>query len=323
MWFRNLYLFRFQKPFTTDAETLNDKLAALPFVACGSLETERVGWVSPLGRNGSELVHAAGSMLMVCLRRQQRLLPASVVKEEVDERAAVIEAEQGRDVGRKERRDLRDLVTSELLPKAFTRSRDTYAYIDPQRGWLIVDTATAGVAEMLTESLRECIGSLPVIPPQVQQAPATVLSSWVESGEPVEGFEIADSCEMRSTGDDGGVVRCSGQDLGAEEVLAHLEAGKQVVRLGVSWRERLSCVIGDDLTVRRLRFGDELLDAADEAGAEDAAARFDADFALMTGELGEFVDELVEAFGGEEKPATGSADSGTTTAPWDAELEPA
>ena len=322
MWFRNLYLYRFQKPFTTDAVTLNEKLAALPFVPCGSLETERVGWVAPLGRNGSELVHAAGSMMMVCLRKQQRVLPAAVVKEEVDERAAVIEAEQGRDVGRKERRDLRDQVTTEFLPKAFTRSRNTYAYIDPQRGWLIVDTATAGVAEALSEALRECIGSLPIAPPQVEEAPAMVMSAWVRTGEPVTGFEIADSCEMRSTGDDGGVVRCSGQDLGAEEVLAHLDAGKQVVRLAVSWGDRLSCVIGEDLTVRRLRFGDELLDAADDAGGDDAAAGFDADFALMTGAVGEFVDALLEAFGGEQGSAI-AATGNSDVAPWDAVSEPA
>ena len=300
MWFRNLYLFRFQKPFDIDAETLNDKLAALPFVACGSLETERLGWVPPLGRQGSQLVHATGQAMMVCLRRQQRLLPASVVKEEVDERAAVIEAEQGRDVGRKERRDLRDLVTQELLPKAFTRSRDCYAYIDPQRGWLVVDTATAGVAESLTESLRECIGSLPIAPPTLKQAPAMVLTDWVQSGRPVEGFTLQDACEMRSADGEGGVVRCSGQDLGAEEVLAHLEAGKQVVRLAVDWRDRMSCVIGDELTVRRLRFADEVLEAADEAGSEDAVARFDADFALMTGELGEFIGDLIAAMGGED-----------------------
>ena len=322
MWFRNLYLFRFQKPFTTDAVTLNEKLAALPFVPCGSLETERLGWVAPLGRHGSELVHAAGLMMMVCLRKQQRVLPAAVVKEEVDERAAAIEAGQGRNVGRKERRDLRDQVTTEFLPKAFTRSRDTYAYIDPQRGWLIVDTATAGVAEALSESLRECLGSLPIAPPQVAEAPAGVLSAWVRTGEPVSGFMIADSCEMRSTDDDGGVVRCSGQDLGAEEVLAHLEAGKQVVRLGVSWRDRLACVISDDLTVRRLRFGDELLDAADDAGGDDAAAAFDADFALMTGAVGEFVEELLAAFGGEERAAA-STDGNADVAPWEAAAEPA
>jgi recombination associated protein RdgC len=308
MWFRNLYLFRFLKPFSTDAEALNEKLAALPFIPCGSLETERLGWVAPLGRHGSELVHAAGPVMMVCLRRQQRLLPASVVKEEVDERAAIIEAEQGRDVGRKERKDLRDLVTQELLPKAFTRSRDTYAYIDPQRGWLVVDTATAGVAESLTESLRECVGSLPIAPPAVRQAPASVLTTWVETGQPSDGFMLEDSCEMRSADGEGGVVRCSGQDLGAEEVLAHLEAGKQVVRLGIEWRDRLSCVVSDDLTVRRLRFGDEILDAADEAGSEDAAARFDADFALMTGELGEFIGELIAAFGGEEERQAGAGE---------------
>lgn len=314
MWFRNLYLFRLLKPFDTDPETLDEKLAALPFVACGSLETERAGWVAPLGRQSSQLVHAAEGVMMVCLRRQQRLLPASVIKEEVDERAAVIEAEQGREVGRKERRDLRDQVSRELLPRAFTRSRDCYAYIDPRRGWLVVDTATAGVAEGLTEALRECVGSLPIAPPVLNQAPAMVLTGWVASGQPAADFALADACEMRSADGDGGVVRCSGQDLGAEEVIAHLDAGKQVVRLAVDWRDRLSCVVGDDLIIRRLRFADELIEAADEADSEDAAARFDADFTLMTGELGAFLGELVAALGGEGDVPAGAASTRTDAA---------
>ena len=298
MWFRNLYLYRFLEPFAADENALSERLSALPFTGCGPLETERVGWVPPVGRNTSALVHSCNGALMVCLRRQQRLLPASVIKEEVEERAAAIEAEQGRQVGRKEKRDLRDQVATELLPRAFTRSRDTYAFIDPRGGWLVVDTATAGVAETLTETLRECLGSLPITPPQVEQAPAAVLSAWVQSGDPARDFVIEDSCELRDTDEQGGVVRCARQDLAAEEIQAHLEAGKQVVKLALGWNERLSFVLGDDLVVRRLRFADEVLEAADEVDSDDPAVLFDTDFALMSGELAEFLPHLMEAFGG-------------------------
>ncbi len=322
MWFRNLYLFRFLEPFETDAATLNEGLSKLPFMGCGPLETERVGWVSPVGRNSDERVHVCGEALMICLRKQQRLLPASVIKEEVEERAAIIEAEQGRSVGRKEKRDLRDQVASELLPRAFTRSRDTYAYIDPRGGWLVVDTATAGVAETLTETLRECLGSLPIAPPQVEQAPASVLTAWVQDGQPEGSFVIEDSCELRDTGEDGGVVRCTRQDLAAEEVLAHLEAGKQVVKLGVTWNDRLSCVLGDDLVVRRLRYADEVLEAANEVDSDDPAVLFDTDFALMEGEFREFLPRLMEAFGGLAVSARASADA-PTSVPMAAQPEPA
>jgi recombination associated protein RdgC len=80
----------------------------------------------------------------------------------------------------------------------------------------------------------------------------------------------------------------------------HLRAGKQAVRLAVEWNQRLSCVLGDDLIIRRLRFADVLQEEAANSG-EDAAALFDADFALMSLELAAFLPNLLEVFGGEEQ----------------------
>jgi recombination associated protein RdgC len=58
----------------------------------------------------------------------------------------------------------------------------------------------------------------------------------------------------------------------------------------------LAFVLGDDLSIKRLKFLDVILEEAAEA--EDAATRFDVDFSLMGLELRRFIERLVETFGG-------------------------
>ena len=70
-----------------------------------------------------------GRMLLK-LKREEKLLPSTVVREQVDEKVAVIESEQGRKVYRKERLNLKDEIVQDCLPRAFTRSTYVHAYID-------------------------------------------------------------------------------------------------------------------------------------------------------------------------------------------------
>ena len=110
MWFKNLQLYRFTKPFDLDAATLGQQLEQQAFVPCGSQEMTRSGWVAPLGRHGSEFVHATNGYLMICAKRQDKLLPAAVINEALEEKALDIEAREARQLPRKERRALRDEV---------------------------------------------------------------------------------------------------------------------------------------------------------------------------------------------------------------------
>ena len=82
---------------------------------------------------------------------------------------------------------------------------------------------------------------------------------------------------------------------------SHLKAGKQVTRLAVSWNERLNCIVDAELAIKRLRFEDVVHEELGELGTDDEVALFDAQFALMTLELGHFFPALFEAFGGEEQ----------------------
>lgn len=297
MWFRNLRIYRFNKPFNVTAEALDAALGESVFRACGPLETHVMGWEPPLGRDGRTLVHVANGCLMVCARREERLLPASVVREILADRVAEIEDAEARRLRRKEQAELREQITTELMPQAFTRSTRLFAYIDPAQQLLFVDSASAPRAEELISLLRECLGSFSVHPLDTATAPASVLTTWVADQPPAD-FTVMDECELREPTEDGGVVRCKQVDLAGTEIETHLTAGRQVVRLAIEWDERLACVLSDDLVVRRLRFLDLVQQDADAAHSDDAAANFDAEFSILNAELSRFVPRLIEVMGG-------------------------
>lgn len=297
MWFRNLQLYRLIEPFEHQPESLHGLLEQRAFSPCAGLDTHSVGWVAPAGRETSQLVHAGNGRMMVCLRREERILPAAVVREQVEEKAEEIAAAEARPVGRKERQQIRDEVVTDLLPRAFTRSTHLYAYIDPAAGWVMVDSATAKRAEELLSVLRETLGSLRVRPWAVNQAPTAVLTRWLEDA-PAAGFELGDECELKEPVDKGGVMRGRRIDLASAEVRSHLDAGMQAAKLAVAWQDRIGCILCDDLGIRRLRFLDLVMQEAADVDAGDALARFDADFALMGMELARFIPAVVQAYGG-------------------------
>lgn len=304
MWFRNARVFRFTKPFEITAEALEEKLQEDAFKPCGPQETSRQGWVSPMGKHSDLLVHSAGGYHLIALRKEEKLLPASVIKELVDEKAEMIEAEQHRKVRRKEKDELKEEVTLEMLPRAFSKNRRCYAYLAPADGVLIVDAGSSKQAEDLASTLRKSLGSLPVRPPAVEQAPAFTFTGWLnESIDLPASIELGTECELKDTSEDGGVVRCKGLDLQGDEIRSHLDAGMQVTKLSVTWDDNLSFVLDEELGIRRLKFGDTLQEKLDDVDADDAAARFDAAFSLMTLELAKLIPGLLEALGGEDRSA--------------------
>jgi recombination associated protein RdgC len=299
MWFKNIRAYRLTKPFDLSPEALGQKLAARAFVPCAKSQALSFGWVPPLGEESEELVHAAAGRILLKLKREEKLLPSTVVREQLDEKVADIESAQGRKVYRKERLNLKDEIVQDCLPRAFSRSTPVYAYIDVKANWIFVDAASASRAEELLNLLRECVGSFPALLPQVNNAPSAVMTAWLLHRSLPDDFELGQECELRDPGEEGGVVRCRGVDLLSEEVETHLHAGKQVARLALHWDERLSVLLAEDLCLRRLRFADELMKENEEIPEADNAARLDADFALMAAAVTGLQERVMALFGGE------------------------
>ena len=300
MWFKNLRAYRLPERLGLDAEGLAQRLASRPFVPCRPAQPQSSGWVAALDDSAEALVHAAGPWWLLRLRREEKLLPASVIRDEVANRVSQIQAAEGRRVHRKERQQLSEEVTQDLLPRAFTRARGIDALLSERDGWLWVNQASAAQAEDFLAMLRDGIGSLPAELPVTRKSPAATLSEWLLHDRLPTGFTLGTEADLVEPGEEGGVVRARNMLLDCDEIRAHIESGKQVQRLALSWEDRVDFVLGADLVVRRLKFADALTGANEDIN-DDPLARRDADFLLMAETLGELWPKLVEAFGGIEE----------------------
>lgn len=301
MWFKNLAIFRFSEPCTLDPEQLENQLEPMRFHPCGSHQEFSFGWAPPLGRSSEQLVYAANGFLMICGQKEEKVLPAAVINDLLQEKIQEAEDSQNRKLGKKERTAIKDEILFDLLPKAFSFSRRTFAYIDPKGGWLIVDSGSAKKAEDLVSLLRKCLGTLPVAPPSTNQKPASVMTRWLVDHQPPGDITIENECELRSLEEEGGIIRCKKQDLTQPEIKNHLDTGKQVLKLAVSWNDRMSFILDESLAVKRLRFLDMIQEQAAETDVQDETGQFDVDFSIMSLELAGFLPRLMELFGGEHQ----------------------
>jgi recombination associated protein RdgC len=299
MWFKNLSVFRLTEAFTLAPDELEQKLEALSFRSCGPHEEFTFGWTSPLGKTAQQLVHTTSGFIMLCVKKEERVLPVAVVNELVQEKISDKEEKQARKLSKKERTEIKDELIFDLLPKAFTFSRKIYAYIDPKGGWLIVDAASAKNAEDLLSLLRKSLGSLPAAPLNTIDKPSTILTQWLLNNKAPDDIAIEDECELRSPEEAGGIIRCKRHDLALPEIKNHLDTGKEVIKLALTWADRISFIIDENLSIKRLRFLDLIQEQAADIETEDAAAQFDADFSIMSAELANFLPRLIELFGGE------------------------
>jgi len=309
MWFNNIRLYSFTKPFELNAEQLEEKLQEYLFRPCSNVDHSQYGWVSPLGRTGEMMTHALGDYIMICGQKQEKILPAWVVRDAVEDKVEELELRQGRKIYRKEKLQIKEEMTATLLPRAFVRTQQTFAYIAPKDNLIVVNATSAGKAEDLLNKLRESIGSLPVVLPVSNISPTDVMTRWLLKQDPAEDFSINTDCELYNPVEDSNVVRCKGQDLYTDEIQSHLAAGKQVKKMGIVWKDVLSCIIADDLTIKRIRFEDMIIEHPDDADAESAEEQFDQDFAVMTLELSGFFKAFFAAFGGLQQKQSESAEA--------------
>jgi recombination associated protein RdgC len=296
MLFRNLTLFRFPSSLRLALEAIDQHLPEAALKPVGPLQLSSRGFVSPFGRGDDSLSHRVGNCILFTLGGEDKILPSAVVNEALAAKLDALREREGRNPGGRERKRLKDEVLTDLLPRAFVRPSRSNAYFDLDRGWLVVDTSSRKVAEQFVTAIREALGSFPALPVNAESSPRALLTAWV-SGETIpKGFELGDEVELRDPVDSGAIVKCRRQDLDSDEITEHLKAGKQGFQLALTFDERLSFVIGEDIVVRKLKFLETATEALERDERDSLRAEIDATFALMSLELRRLLDRLEAEF---------------------------
>ncbi len=306
MFFKNAIAYRLTQAINFNVSELEQALATKLHREPASQELTTYGFVPAFAPHGTALVETAnapaGEYLLIKALKTERILPGSVIADELKKKVAEIEAEQLRKVYKKERDQLKDDIIQAFLPRAFTRSKATYALIMPAEGLLIVDTSSPASAEDLLSTLREVMGSLPVRPVVSKIAPTATLTDWVKTKKAADQFTVLDECEMRETHEGGGSVKLKNEDLSSDEALLHISTGKIVTKLSIAYEDKLSFVLDDKMIIKRLRFEDLLQDQAEADGGDDAHGQLVASLMIMAGTLTKFIPDLLVALGGEDIP---------------------
>ncbi len=295
MWFKNLLVYRLTK-WDIAPEALEAKLSQQALQPCSGLEMQRLGWVPPKA-DGEPFVHVLGSQMLISLGVEKKLLPATVVNQVAKARAIEAEEQQGYKPGRKQMKQIKEAVTDELLPRAFVVRRKTCAWIDPQDKWLVIDAANLAKADELVEMLIKSVDDIAFELIKTNSSATSAMTNWLVGDDLSSTFTVDRDCELRASGEERATVRYVRHALEGEEIGRHIKSGKEVTRLAMTWSDKLSFVLHENMQLKRLAPLDLLKEQADSYEADDA---FDTDFAIMTGELKKLLPDIVHELGGEQ-----------------------
>jgi DNA recombination-dependent growth factor C len=292
--FKNLQIYRLPG-FLMSADSLVRALAPQAFVPAASNELLRQGWDAP--RPAGDLVHVVNGQFLLKLTTDSKVLPAIVINQATKARAVELEEAQGFAPGKKAMKELRERVADELLPRALSKRDSTLVWIDSKNGWLVVDAASPGKADDVIKLLLKAVDKLPLESLRVQRSPVGAMTEWLQSDEAPAGFTVDMGATLQATGESKAQVQWKRHALEAAELGRHIAAGKQCVRLEMTWDSKISFVLDQSLAVKSVKLLDVLTEQ-DRGADRNNEERFDGDFALMAGELAKMLADLVEALGG-------------------------
>ena len=294
MWYKNAIIYLLPDGWQPEAG-LNEKLGQAAFTPCMGLDWFSEGFVPPTPFS-SDVVFTAQNSNRVCLKHEEKVLPSATVRDLVHEKVAEIQEAEARNVGRKEKQQLKEQIVDDLLPRALTQSRRTEAIFDTERGYLLVNEASNKRAEQMLIKLREALGGLKVVMPHTQESPSSLMTEWLLQGHAEGGFELGYNVLLQGVGDVVPKVKISKKDLTTAEVIKHAQNGMQVVELELEWREQISFTLTKDFTLKRIQFFDVLQEEAEQG--DDAASLMYTSQIIMVEALGEMINELVNLLGG-------------------------
>lgn len=272
--------------------------AARTFTPCGPTQQKSIGLVPPDPLDERLVREIGGHLILKCMI-ETKSVPSAQINKRVDEMAAAIEQQTGRKPGKKQRKELKEEALMELLPAAFPKQSAILIWIDQKRGTLSLDTASVSKAEDIITLLVGAFDGLVVSYVQTEMSPQVSMSHWLGTGDAPYRFTVDRECELKSTDEMKSIVRYGRHPLDTDEVKQHIQSGKIPTKLALTWADRVSFVLTESGSLRKVAFLDVV---TDEASKNKADNHFEANVALTTGDLSEMLDDLVEALGGKAKP---------------------
>ncbi|KTC79866.1 recombination-associated protein RdgC [Legionella cherrii] len=297
MWFNNALIYQYE---LDDASDLAASLAENILKPCPPHARFVYGWLPAFA---DEMVQEVAGSSLICMGKEERLLPRGVINKMLAEKVQMLETQQGRPVKRAEKAQMAEDIEFELLPKSFCIQKKMFAILDSVSKRIIVNASSNNQAAQLTSLLRKSVAGISIEPITHTENLAVRFAEWIHSPSTLPShFQLASDCILFSLDDEKKRVHCKGYELPAEEVLTLLSQGMGTAEISLIWKERIQLTLTHDFSFKKLKCLDFLLDDFNEVKQldEDYQQR-DAALALLSGELRELTHDLLAALAAKEK----------------------
>jgi recombination associated protein RdgC len=292
--FRNVRFYRFDGSWPEGEEALSKSLEKAGFEPCGPLTERSSGWVAVDPDNSDLLARRLNGADLIKLRSQSRVLPPSVINEELEARIEEFRQRMQEAPNPREKRRLKAEARDELMPKAMLRSDRIWAYVDLKEKVIGIDALRDSAAERVLRRLQAAIDGLNIRPLQFMK-PVDELLSGIFFDDAPKQFSVGRECRMQDLADAGSVVRWTDFDLSDQTIRNHVANGMRLTHLAVVYDNVMSCVLNENGVISKLRFIGMDDDAEDHG---DPLARQDAEFVLISGTLRKLLGDLKKQLGG-------------------------
>jgi len=288
MWFNNALIYQYQ---LDEAADLNASLTEEKLKPCPPHARFIYGWLPAFA---DEMVHEVAGSVMICMGKEERILPRGVINKILAEKIEQIETQHGRAVKRAEKAQLAEDLEFELLPKSFCVQKRLSAILDSNSQRLIINASSNNQASQLTAFLRKSVAGITIEPITHAENLALRFAEWIQSPESLpEDFQLASDCVLFSLDDDKKRIHCKGYELPSEEILSLLSQGMAPAEISLIWKERIQFTLTHDFTFKKLKSLDFLIDEFSEISKLDEEyLQQDAALALLSGELRELTNDL-------------------------------
>ncbi|MGL5742326.1 MAG: recombination-associated protein RdgC [Legionella sp.] len=291
MWFNNALVYQYELDETSD---LTASLAANSLKPCSPHARFVYGWLPAFG---DEMVQEVAGISLICMGKEERLLPRGVINKMLAEKVQMLETQQGRNVKRAEKAQMAEDIEFELLPKSFCIQKRMLAIFDQMSKRIIINASSNNQASQLTSLLRKSVPGISIEPLVHNENLALRFAEWIQSpGALPSSFQLASDCLLFSLDNEKKRVHCKGYELPAEEVLTLLSQGMATAEISLVWKERIQFTLTHDFTFKKLKSLDYLIDDFNDIKQLDEEyQQRDAALTLLSWELRELMNDLLAA----------------------------
>lgn len=293
LWFKNAIIYQLNNDSLLNKEIIEKAVKSHPFIPCGNLDNNKMGWVSPYHDNNQDdfIVDMQGHLLLR-IKKETKILPSPVIKQALLEKIDKQEQVLNRKLTKNEKATLKDEVMIDLMPRAFSKYNYYWLWIDTNNKRIIVDCNSFKQAEDILAILRKELGSLALTPWSIDKPLEQIITTWVKEKLNFPPFILGNQAELKDPLEDNGIVVFKNQEITGEEILVHFTSGKWVTKVQIIDERGVSFIVNTDLTFKRIKFDAVILDENEDISSDESDKRLEADFFIMASTLANTINDF-------------------------------